>query len=142
MVLNEIKENTGVDIQESTDVPLQSYSIDASDLDVYASENSYESGKSDPFAETADPVEAIFKTTTTVGNTVNTQSKNSVGNTTENITLSEKIENVVDENKVTETIEEKEETKVEPSVKNNIKTETNDSTSKTQGVFFEKANQK
>lgn len=64
-VLDEIKENTGVDVQKKdSETPLKSYSVESEDLNVYASENSYESGKSNPFDEEAKPAEEIHRTVT------------------------------------------------------------------------------
>ncbi len=75
-VLEEIKENTGVDVQaKNQETPLKSYSVEAEDLDVYASENSYESGKSNPFDEETNPAEEIHRTTTNA-NIKTTQSSN------------------------------------------------------------------
>ena len=112
-VLDEIKANTGIDIQEKSDVPLKSYSIEASDLDIYASENSYESGKIDPFAESSAPADESFKTTATKATATENQS---------NIFLN--IENKVEETAT------KEETK--NTVSNNV----------SEGKFFEKSNSK
>ena len=128
-VLEEIKENTGVDVQEkNSDMPLKSYSVDGNDLDVYASENSYESGKSDPFAEESKPAEASIKTTKQ-----NTEKQNQV-----------EINTVKKE-------EKKEETEKKDNIANNIsivpkaqnvveekKDEKVTNTTSSEGVFFEK----
>lgn len=78
-VLNEIQTNSGIDIKsEVTDSPLKSYTITADDLNVYATENYYESGKKDPFAEYSDPVEETVRTTTTTGTANNSQGSNPI----------------------------------------------------------------
>lgn len=61
--INEIKSNSGEDIEENKqDSLLQSYTIDKDELSNYQNDNSYESGKVDPFAEDSEPVDE--KTTT------------------------------------------------------------------------------
>lgn len=65
-VLEEIQEKSGVDIQEETqDTLLKSYSINKEDLNMYANDNNYESGKKDPFAEESETVEEFTTTSTT-----------------------------------------------------------------------------
>lgn len=56
--LAEIQANTGVDNSgDSTNSLLKSYSVNKDDLSGYQSENYYESGKKDPFAEYSERVE-------------------------------------------------------------------------------------
>ena len=56
--LAEIQANTGVDSSnDNTNSLLKSYSINKDDLSGYQSENYYESGKKDPFAEYSERVE-------------------------------------------------------------------------------------
>lgn len=74
-VLNDIQESSGTDINEK-DSLLKSYTINKDDLNVYANENYYESGKKDPFAENSEDVEVEETTTTTSTNKNNTESNN------------------------------------------------------------------
>ena len=139
-VLEEIKENTGVDVQaRDSDIPLKSYSVDANDLNVYASENSYESGKSDPFAENASKVETTLKTTTE--NAKEPEKK------VQSDSKTEKPENTV-KNDVTE----KKDTKPANEANNNIvsivpqakpaEDSGKGNTTSSEGVFFEKKDSK
>jgi flagellar basal body-associated protein FliL len=79
--LNEVQENSGINGTTEDNSLLKSYSIDKNDLNAYASDKSYESGKKDPFAETSEPVEEIVTTTTTGATTNNSQSANPMTNT-------------------------------------------------------------
>jgi len=145
-VLDEIKENTGVDVKEqNSDVPLKSYSIDSGDLDVYASENSYESGKSDPFAETSEPADSSFEKKITNANTSNTQSSNDTKKDEKK--KEEVVNNIVVTNTATvsETKQEvkKEETKQEAKKEEPKKEETKETKNEvTTGTFFEKKDSK
>lgn len=138
-VLQEIKENTGVDIAEkNSDVPLKSYSIDSEDLDVYASENSYESGKSDPFAENSNPAEGTLRTTTQTGTSSEKESQAETSSNNKKET-NEKEANIVSivpraEDAVAEKNETKQETKDESKEKTN--------TTSSEGVFFEQKDSK
>ena len=71
--LEQIRENSNADITNNEDGSLlKSYSIKKEDLEQFASENYYETGKKDPFAEYADPVEEeAVKTITTAPNPIN-----------------------------------------------------------------------
>ena len=133
-VLTEIQDNSGVDVKKQTsNSVLQSYSIDADDLKIYAEDNSYESGKKDPFAETSESIDERVTTTTKTGVTTPSQSANPV-----------KTENV--ENKKEEVKQEepkKETTKVTGSVQNTVNNKVSkDKTESTIGTFFEKENSK
>ena len=78
-VLTEIQDNSGVDVKKQTSNSiLQSYSIDADDLKLYAEDNSYESGKKDPFAETSETIDERVTTTTKPGTATTSQSANPV----------------------------------------------------------------
>lgn len=105
-VLKEIKESTGVDVKgKDSDVPLKSYSIEAKDLNMYASENSYESGKSDPFSENSNPAEEITRLAPKSSNTVevqlpNTLSNNIVSSNTNTVTKENNV-NLVKKNETT-----------------------------------------
>lgn len=78
-VLEEIESNSGVDVKnETSNSLLKSYSINANDLSTYASENSYESGKKDPFAEYAEPIEESVVTTTKGAEVNNSQNSNPI----------------------------------------------------------------
>lgn len=119
--LKEIQKNSGVDIEnESANYLLKSYSINKDDLTVFASENSYESGKKDPFSESAEPVEEIVKTTTINPTKENSESNNSV--------------NLKEEEEEKKTENNKEETKKENTV--------SEKSTSTTGTFFENKNSK
>lgn len=100
--LEQIRENSNADITNNEDGSLlKSYSIKKEDLEQFASENYYETGKKDPFAEYADPVEdeAVKKITTAPNQTnleankTETKENNEIKNETilkeENITKEE-----------------------------------------------------
>lgn len=93
-VLNEIQESSGTDINEK-DSLLKSYTINKDDLNVYANENYYESGKKDPFAENSEDVEVEETTTATITNKNNTESNNTY------IASEETESSNINENKVT-----------------------------------------
>lgn len=93
-VLNEIQESSGTDINEK-DSLLKSYTINKDDLNVYANENYYESGKKDPFAKNSEDVEVEETTTTTSTNKNNTESNNTY------IANEETESSNINENKVT-----------------------------------------
>lgn len=76
-VLTEIEANSGVDLKTTqTDSLLKSYSITEEDLYVYASDNYYESGKKDPFAESSETISERVTTTTQKGSATNSQTSN------------------------------------------------------------------
>ncbi len=78
-VLNEIKENSGVDIENSSsNQVLKSYSINQEDLTEYAQDNSYESGKKDPFASDSEEMEEQVTTKETTAKSTNSQANNYV----------------------------------------------------------------
>lgn len=79
-VLKQIEENEDEnDIKESaSNSLLKSYSIDAEDLSNYASGNYYESGKKDPFAESAETIKEHTTTTASSGTPTKTQTSNPV----------------------------------------------------------------
>ena len=83
--INEIKSNSGEDItDDKQDSLLQSYTIDKDELSNY--DDSYESGKVDPFAEDSDPVDekTTTKKTNVVTNTYHSGKVESVKNNTTN----------------------------------------------------------
>ena len=86
--INEIKSNSGEDItDDKQDSLLQSYTIDKDELSNY--DDSYESGKVDPFAEDSDPVDE--KTTTKKTNVItNTYQSGKVENVKTNNTNTSK----------------------------------------------------
>ena len=118
--INEIKSNSGEDItDDKQDSLLQSYTIDKDELSNY--DDSYESGKVDPFAEDSDPVDE--KTTTKKTNVVtNTYQSGKVENVKNNITNTSKTNTA--KNDKTNT------TKQNTAVKNN-KTNTTNTTNTT-----------
>ncbi len=132
-VLTEIQNNSGVDVKKQTsNAILQSYSIDADDLNVYASDNTYESGKKDPFSETSETIDEIVTTTTKTGTTTNSQSGNPIK--TENVVLNQNT-------KVEE--KQKETSKVTGSVQNTVNNRVSkEKTESKTGTFFEKENSK
>lgn len=87
--LAEIQANTGVDSSDdNTNSLLKSYSVNKEDLSGYQSENYYESGKKDPFAEYSERVEDEVVSVTNISkepeNTV-TESPNTITNTSTSI---------------------------------------------------------
>lgn len=131
-VLTEIQNNSGVDVTKQTsNSVLQSYSIGAEDLTVYASDNSYESGKKDPFAETSESIDEVVTTTTKTGTTTNSQTSNPVK--VENKVVEK--ENVVEEKKASNTVK----STVQNTIKNTVSKEKTESSV---GTFFEDKNSK
>lgn len=94
-VLKEIEENSGENnIKESTSNSLlKSYSINAEDLSNYASGNYYESGKKDPFAESAETIDEHTTTTVQTGTATKSQTSNPVENNEKN-TVSNTVTNI------------------------------------------------
>ena len=75
-VLDEISQTTANDVDTSSDDSLlKSYSITKEDLSEY-SDNSYEKGKQDPFAESSEPLIETVKTTQVEAQKNTTESKN------------------------------------------------------------------
>lgn len=102
--IEQIEVNGGSDTtKDKEDSLLKSYSIGKDDLTEFASENSYETGKKDPFAEYSNTVEEeVIKTVTSVNPTNNVQTNNKVEetkNTVSNTSVGNKgIENTTKEN--------------------------------------------
>ena len=116
-VLNEIQTNSGIDIKsQNTDSPLKSYTIDANDLNIYASEKYYESGKKDPFAEYSEPIEETVRTTTAGITASNTQISNPI--ITDEVIQEEAKQEEPEKLKVKE--EKKEEIKIEEKKEINL----------------------
>jgi hypothetical protein len=135
-ILDEIEANSGVNIKnEDSNSLLKSYTITKEDLNEYASENSYESGKKDPFSESSETVESVVTTQTTEVQATQNQVSNPYNSLVENQGTEEKEET----EKTEEAKEIKAETKTETKVE--AKEETKESSSTT-GTFFEKANSK
>ena len=120
--INEIKSNSGEDIEENKqDSLLQSYTIDKDELSNYQNDNSYESGKVDPFAEDSEPVDE--KTTT---------HKLNIGT---NTYQSGKVENKVTTNAVkTNTVKDDKKTNTVTSSKTNTTNTAKTNTTKTNTV--------
>ncbi len=103
--LQEIESNNGSDTTDSKeDSLIKSYSIEKDDLNEFAIENYYETGKKDPFAEYSNPVEEEVVKTVTTENSTNTQTINKVEkskvpetNTIANKTIENKVENTTKE---------------------------------------------
>lgn len=94
--IKQIEVNGGVDTtKDNEESLLKSYSIGKDDLTEFASENSYETGKKDPFAEYSNTVEEeVIKTVTTV-NTTNVQTNNKVEDTKSNVSNTSTTNNVI-----------------------------------------------
>jgi len=139
-VLNEIQANSGVKSNSSSSL-LKSYSVNANDLNYFASDKSYESGKKDPFAENSETVEQVVTTTSKGGNVSNSQSankyvENPFNNTQKNTVTNTTVANKT-ENKEKNVVKND---KVNTEVKNTIENKTESSS--TTGTFFEKENSK
>lgn len=141
--LQQIKANSGLNATEdSKDSLLKSYSIGKEDLSEFASENYYESGKKDPFAEYTTPVEEeVVKTVTTTGSVNNVQADNKVQdtkgtatNTVTNTVTNTAANTVANTISSTSTSNNKNET-----AKNTTKEEVKESST---GTYFEKKNSK
>ena len=156
--IDEIKSNSGEDItQDKNDSLLQSYTIDKDDLSGYASDNSYESGKVDPFAEDSEPVDEKVTMHKVNGTTTNAQNGN-VKNTVKNDIVKNVVNTVVNKNNTTNTAKTSNTTHTaviadkiyllgieNETVKNTVKNETAKNTVKNEsstGTFFEKPNSK
>ncbi len=94
--IKQIEVNGGSDTtNDNEESLLKSYSIGKDDLTEFASENSYETGKKDPFAEYSNTVEEeVIKTVTTV-NTTNVQTNNKVEDTKSNVSNTSTTNNVI-----------------------------------------------
>lgn len=136
-VLTEIEANSGVDVKNSnSNSLLKSYSINAEDLSIYASENSYESGKKDPFAESSETIDSFVTTTTKGGTATNSQTSNKITKTEdekENKTTNPPVNTVTSAGTKTESKDKV----VNNTVVNNVK-----NSSSTTGTFFENKNSK
>lgn len=104
--IEQIEVNGGSDTtKDKEDSLLKSYSIGKDDLTEFASENSYETGKKDPFAEYSNTVEEeVIKTVTSVNPTNNVQTNNKVEKT-KNTISNTSVAN--EENKLQNTTKEK-----------------------------------
>ena len=142
-VLKDIDDKGGKEVKPNTsDSLLKSYSITADDLNGFASDNYYESGKKDPFAESSEKIDEHITTTVQTGTATNSQTSNPIKNTntiTNSNTVTNKNENVikntVSTNTVKNTIKENKTNTI-----NNISKDKNESSSK--GTFFEDKNSK
>lgn len=159
-VLKDIDNKGGKEVKPNTsDSLLKSYSITADDLTGFASDNYYESGKKDPFAESSEKIDEHVTTTVQTGTATNSQTSNPIKNTNtitnSNTVTSEKVK------KDTNTVKEKNENVIKNTVStntvntntvkntikenktntiNNISKDKNESSSK--GTFFEDKNSK
>lgn len=149
-VLDDIEESGGEDLNETTSSSLlKSYSINAEDLSNYASGNYYESGKKDPFAESAEIIDEHTTTTVKTGTATQSQTSNPIADNEKDTTV--KITNTVVTNTVknttntiknitTNTVKNTVTSNKVNTVKNTAKDKT-ESTSTT-GIFFENKNSK
>lgn len=161
-VLEEIKAKGGENLEaNTTDSLLKSYSINAEDLSRYASENYYESGKKDPFAETSETIDEHTTTTVQTGNATQSQTSNplentevtntavknmtnAVSNTTSVKEETNTIKNSVNTNTIlnsTNTVKNTTTNSVTTNTANKISKDKNESSS-TKGTFFEDKNSK
>lgn len=102
-VLEEIEAKDGSELKPNTsDSLLKSYSINAEDLTGYASENYYESGKKDPFAESSEKIDEHTTTTIQTGTATESQTSNPIVEDTKDNTNS--VSNTVKVNNNTNTI--------------------------------------
>lgn len=149
-VLEQIEETSGESVKTSNkDSLLKSYSINADDLSGYASENYYESGKKDPFAETSETIDEYKTTTSSPGTATQSQTSNPL----QNVTKENKVSNTVS-NKTSNTTNTTNSVKLNTgnTVKNTVSTNktntvvnsvTKDKTeSSSVGTFFEDKNSK
>lgn len=136
-VLKTIEEIDGNTNKESTNENslLKSYSLDKEDLNIYATQNSYESGKKDPFAEYSEPIEETVRTETTEGIQNNAHTSNPIN--VENVQNTSNNTMSVNENKNTE-----EDTVKKKNAKEELKIEAKENSSSTTGTFFEKKDSK
>lgn len=152
-VLKEIEESTGIDIQgNSSEVPLKSYSIESQDLEAYASENSYESGKSDPFAEESNPAEGITRVVPSASkaeqetkNTKQEQTKEPAKEASQETTkepAKEATTNNTVNNTTTKNSSASNTTKVENTTKTTKEEKKDESKTSSTGKYFEQADKK
>lgn len=96
--IQEIEANNGSDvINDKEDSLLKSYSIRKEDLNEFASENYYETGKKDPFAEYSNPVEEEAVKIVTTVNSTNVQAENKKSENTTKVENIIKVENTTKE---------------------------------------------
>ena len=152
-VLNEIENKNGENVKPNTsDSLLKSYSINAEDLNRYASENYYESGKKDPFAESSETIEEHTTTTVQTGTATQSQTGNPVKNTNTVTDKTNTISNTVKTNTIKNNVVSNTTANKTNTVKNTVssnKTNTVNTISKdkngsssTTGTFFENKNSK
>jgi len=140
--INEINA-TNEDMGIEEDSVLKSYKVTQEDLNEYTSANSYERGKKDPFAESADPVdETMVKT-----KTKEAERNVSHANQTEEQTNKEDAVNTLTEmnlvtNTTTEVKNENTNSKVENKATNDKVENTTVKNETSTGRFFEKPNSK
>lgn len=133
---------TNSDLGVEEDSVLKSYNVTQEDLNEYTSANSYERGKKDPFAESADPVDESMVVTKTkeaernVSHSNQTEEKTSTQDAVNTLTEMNIVSNTT--NTVNTT---KEETKTE-KVANDKVENTTVKNEVTTGRFFEKPNSK
>lgn len=130
--LEEIEKNSGMSDEDKANQVLKSYSIDEADLVAYEADNSYTSGKKDPFSENSSPEEAIPPATNTSTNTA--QVNNYITATTENV-----VANVVSPKVETE---KKEDNKNEVTNKEKNNNVANVTSNTTPGKYFENKSSK
>ena len=151
-VLKEIEAKGGEKVKPNTsDSLLKSYSIDAEDLNRYASENYYESGKKDPFAESSEKIEEHTTTTVQTATATQSQTSNPITNTVTNTVTTQNNKNDSKINN-TNTIKNTVNTSItnttntvsnnKTNTVNTISKDKSESSSSTVGTFFENKNSK
>ena len=140
--LNEINA-TNDDLGVEEDSVLKSYKVTQEDLNEYTSANSYERGKKDPFAESADPVdESMVKTKVkeaerNVSHANQTEEKSNSQDAVNTLTEMNIVSNTTKESKSEVT-----DSKVENKTTNDKAKNTTVKNEVTTGKFFEKPNSK
>lgn len=132
--INEIQESSGDNLlNDNQDSLLQSYKIDKDDLSNYANDNSYESGKVDPFAEDSEPVDekTTTKKTNVVTNTYQSGKKEDKKVNTVNTTNTTNTTNTVKSNKTNTTNTTKNTAKQNTAVVNKTNTTNTTNTANT-----------
>lgn len=98
--VEEIQGNTN-QVTSNEDALLKSYTIDKDDLNIYANQNAYESGKQDPFAEYSEPIEETTRTEISSGVPNNANNNTEIVLENNQNTVNNQEDSNVNEEKVT-----------------------------------------
>ena len=140
--INEINA-TNSDLGIEEDSVLKSYKVTQEDLNEYTSANSYERGKKDPFAESADPVDSTMVKTKVkeaernVSHSNQTEEKTNKEDAVNTLTQMNIVSNTTNETKV-----ENKNNKFENKANNDKVENTTVKNETSTGRFFEKPNSK